>query len=108
MIFRETWMSPETIRKRRDAKAIPHLQQYAPVWLAGEKVTDEEDMVIFNVVFQHPGYGWVSRRYRYDSVDDVLYHAGQRTLDEAEALAIQEKEPYIDNVQANTPNSYGG
>ncbi len=101
-------MSADTIRKRRDAKVQNHLQQYAPVWLAREQILDDKDAVLFNVVFQHSRYGWVSRRYRYDSFNDVLYHQGQRTLSEAETLAMQETDPYIDTVQANTPNSYGG
>ncbi len=101
-------MGADAIRKRRDAKAIPHLEQYAPVWLETEKIMEEEDAAVFNVIFRHPLYGWVSRRYRYDSFDDVLYHQGQRALDEAEVLGIQETEPYIDGVQINIPNSYGG
>jgi len=101
-------MTSDSIRKWRDAKVTPHLEQYAPVWLVSEKLVSEADAIIFNVVFSHPRYGWVSRRYRYDAFNDVLYHQGQRKLDEAEALEIQEKTPYIDAVQSNGPNSYGG
>lgn len=101
-------MSADTIRKRRDAKVHDHLLQYAPVWLASERVLNDEESVLFNVVFFHPRYGWVSRRYRYDSFNDVLYHQGQHSLDEAETLSIQEQEPYLDAVQVNTANSYGG
>jgi hypothetical protein len=64
----------DSIRTKRDVKAIPHLQQYAPVWLENERIFEVNDVVMFNVVFRHPAYGWVSRRYRYDSFNDVLYH----------------------------------
>ncbi len=101
-------MTAETIRRKRDTKVIPHLQQYAPVWLESEKLTADKEEIIFNVVFQHPSYGWVSRRYRYDAFNDVLYHKGQRALRESEVLTLLEKEPYIDTVQSNIPNSYGG
>ncbi len=98
----------DSIRARRDSKVLPHLQQYAPVWLEGEQMLEASDAVLFNVIFRHPAYGWVSRRYRYDSFNDVLYHHGQRTLGESEAMAIQDGEPYLDAVQSDIPNSYGG
>jgi hypothetical protein len=98
----------DKIRRLRDAKAKPHLEQYAPVWLESEQVIADKDVVVFNVVFRHPIYGWVSRRYRYDSFNDVLYHQGQRALNEADTLAMQATEPYIDTVQSDVPNSYGG
>jgi hypothetical protein len=98
----------DSIRKRRDAKTIPHLRQYAPVWLESESLTRNKDTVIFNVVFQHPTYGWVSRRYQYDSFNDVLYHQGQRTLDEQEALSAIAAAPYVDAIQSTVRNSYGG
>lgn len=98
----------DSIRKKRDAKAIPHLRQYAPVWLEDEQVIAREDAVLFNVVFRHPSYGWVRRRYRYDAFNDVLYYKGQLTLNEADVIAIMETEPYVDTIQSNIPNSYGG
>ncbi|MBI5669929.1 MAG: hypothetical protein HZC41_18195 [Chloroflexi bacterium] len=102
-------MDIETVlREKRDSKAKPHLEQYAPVWMVHEKVLPKDDAIIFNVVFQHPYYGWVNRRYRYDAFNDVLYYRGQVTLSEAEAVAVQEKEPYIEVTVADVPNSYGG
>ncbi len=101
-------MAADEIRKRRDAKVKSHLEQYAPVWMENEQVLENEDAVIFDVVFRHPTYGWVSRRYRYDSFDDVLYYRGQQSLKEDDVLAIQETPPYINRLQANIPNSYGG
>lgn len=101
-------MMSDTILKRRDAKVLPHLKQYAPVWLESERELAQSDAVVFNVVFRHPSYGWVSRRYRYDSFNDVLYHQGQRVLDESEALTLQAADPFIDVTQSNIPNSYGG
>lgn len=100
--------SAETILKRRDAKAKPHLAQFAPVWIIEEKVIVKDDAVQFEAVFQHNLYGWVSRRYRYDSFNDVLYFKGQGLLDEDAALNIQEQEPYIAAQVADIPNAYGG
>ncbi len=98
----------DSIRKRRDAKAIPHLRQYAPVWLENESLSRNKDTVVFNVVFQHPTYGWVSRRYQYDSFNDVLYYQGQRKLTEQDALPIAATSPYVDALQSDVRNSYGG
>lgn len=98
----------QTLLAKRDAKAIPHLNQYAPVWIVDQKIIYEDDAVQFNAVFQHPSYGWVSRRYRYDAFNDVLYHKGQTTLSEEEALAVQETDPYLVPSVADIPNAYGG
>jgi len=98
----------DSVRKKRDTKAISHLEQYAPVWLVDEKVSPEEDAVLFSVVFQHNVYGWVSRRYRYDAFNDVLYHQGQTRISEADAVNVQDNEPYIAVAVADIPNAYGG
>ena len=65
-----------TLLQRRDAKLKPHIGQYAPVWIIDEVIISEDEAVQFNVVFQHHLYGWVSRRYRYDGFNNVLYHNG--------------------------------
>jgi hypothetical protein len=96
------------MRNRRDAKALPHLQQYAPVWLVNEESIPQDDALLFNVVFFHPAYGWVNRRYRYDSFNDVLYHKGQTLVTEEYALELEEQTPYISAEAINTINSYGG
>jgi hypothetical protein len=96
------------ILSARDAKAKPHLAQYAPVWLIDEKVIADEDAVVFNVMFEHNLYGWVNRRYRYDSFNDVLYYRGQTPMPEARTLEIQEQEPYLAAFVADIPNAYGG
>ena len=94
--------------KKRDSKAKPHLGQYAPVWLINEIPITQDEAIQFSVAFQHKDYGWVNRRYRYDAFNDVLYYRGQIVLSENEALNIQEKEPYVPTLVADTPNSYGG
>jgi hypothetical protein len=94
--------------ERRDAKAKPHLEQYAPVWLVEEKIVPQDDAVVFNVVFQHYYYGWVNRRYRYDGFNDVLYYRGQVAISEDQALSTQEKVPYIEAVVADITDAYGG
>ena len=98
----------DKIRQARDAKARPHLEQYAPVWLVEEIPTLENDALQFNVVFFHPRYGWINRRYRYDAFNDVLYHKGQTTVSEEHALALEQKKPYIEAEMINTVDSYGG
>ncbi len=96
------------IKAQRLIKAQHHLSQYAPIWLIDEKLILEEDAIQFNVVFFHPSYNWVSRRYRYDAFTDTLYQKGQISLDEDEALAIQNQAPFISASTLNTINSYGG
>ena len=96
------------IAAMRDKKARNHLAQYAPLWLTDEKPIPEEDAVQFTVVFLHPQYKWVSRRYRYDAFADVLYQKGQNRIDEADALDLQSNEPFVNAPVINTTNSYGG
>lgn len=98
----------QMLLQKRDAKAKPHLEQYAPAWLTDQKIIPEDEAVQFNVVFQHNRYGWVSRRYRYDGFNNVLYYKGQVILSEEEALKVQEKNPYLGASIADIPNAYGG
>lgn len=98
----------QLLLQKRDAKAKPHLEQYAPVWLVEQKIIPEDEAVQFNVVFEHNRYGWVNRRYRYDGFNDVLYYKGQIILSEDQALKVQEKEPYLNAIVADLPNAYGG
>lgn len=94
--------------KRRDEKAKPHLEQYAPVWLVDQKVIPADEAVQCDVVFQHNLYGWVRRRYRYDAFNNVLYYKGQVLVPEDDVLRIQEGEPYISVAVTDIPNAYGG
>lgn len=98
----------DQMRRRRDAKTKPHLAQYAPVWLVNEIVIAEDEAIQFNAVFQHNLYGWVSRRFRYDAFNDVLYYKGQVTISEDDALTIAEHEPYLSAAISDIPNAYGG
>ena len=98
----------KVLLQKRDAKAKPHLEQYAPVWLVNQKIIEDDEAVQFNVVFEHSRYGWVSRRYRFDGFNNVLYYKGQTILTEDEALTAQEKEPYVSVTVADIPNAYGG
>lgn len=101
-------MTEAEIRALRDAKAKPHLSQYAPVWVIEEKLIPEDSALQFHAVFQHVLYGWVKRRYLYDGFNDTLYHKGQLSLSEDEAVEIQEEDPYIAPTVADIPNAYGG
>ena len=102
-------MDAEIIRKNRDAEVIPHLEQYAPVWLVDEGVMPEDDSVVFSVVFQDYPHGWMLRRYQYDGYEDVLYYLGENSISEAEALDIQNKyEPYLNPPVTDFVNSYEG
>lgn len=101
-------MDAKTLLQKRDTKAKPHLGQYAPLWIVDEKVVLEEDAVQFNVIFQHNRYGWVSRRYRYDGFNDVLYHKGQTAVAEEVLAGLSDVEPYLVADVADIPNAYGG
>lgn len=101
-------VTQEQLFKLRDAKSIPHLNQYAPVWIVDQKVILQDEAVQFDVVFQHNLYGWVRRRYRFDGFNDVLYHKGQTLLKEDDVLDVQENDPYISVTVADIPNAYGG
>ena len=102
-------MSQESVMlSKRDAKAMPHLEQYAPVWLVDQQIISADDAVLFDVVFQHNLYGWVKRRYRFDAFNTVLYYKGQTLVPEVEMQRIQENEPYISVAVTDLPNAYGG
>jgi hypothetical protein len=97
------------IRAKRDEKVHDHLAQYAPVWMVNEDVLVDEDAVQFEIIFLHARYGWIRRRYKYDSYNNVLYHKGQQLIDEEETYELQAtQEPYIYAPSTNTVNSYGG
>lgn len=93
---------------KRDKKTIPHLEQYAPVWIIDQKHIPQDESVQFNVMFHHNLYGWVNRRYLYDGFNDVLYHKGQMRIPEEQAGEILENEPWLAREVADIPNSYGG
>lgn len=101
-------MNLAEVKAKRDAKAKPHLEQYAPVWIVGEQSIPDEEAIVFNVVFQHGRYGWVNRRYKFDGFNRVLYFKGQRSITEDEALEVQETEPYVTTLVPDIPNAYGG
>ncbi|MCY3834695.1 MAG: hypothetical protein OXG85_16915 [Chloroflexi bacterium] len=96
------------LKEMRDEKARPHLAQYAPVWLLREDFLAEEESIQFHVLFQHHLHGWVDRRYRYDGFNNTLYHKGQTTLSEDDALESALDEPYIAAEVDDIPNAYGG
>ncbi len=101
-------MKPDELRKKRDQKARAHLEQHAPVWLVAEQFIEADDAVLFNVVFVHPQYGWVNRRYKYDGFNYVLYHKGQVVICEEVALQVQDQEPFVTVTISDIPGSYGG
>jgi hypothetical protein len=101
-------MNKAELIAKRDQKVIPHLQQYAPVWIVDEVIIEAEEAIQFNVIFRHNLYQWVNRRYRYDGFNDVLYHKGQQVVSEDDAVEIQERDPYISATVADVVNAYGG
>ena len=98
----------DQLRSKRDDKARPHLEQYAPVWILDEALFLEEESIQFHVLFQHNLHGWMNRRYRYDGFNDTLYHKGQTLVSEDAALELMAEEPYIEATVADIPNAYGG
>ena len=101
-------MDQANLLSKRDQKLIPHLNQYAPVWLTDEKIIMAERAVQFNVVFEHNRYGWVTRRYRYDGFNDVLYHKGQTIIAEDQVAELESLPPFLQATVTNVPNAYGG
>jgi hypothetical protein len=98
----------DQMRQLRDAKVRGHLEQYAPVWLVDDVPIARDEILRFDVVFLHPRYGWVKRRYRYDAFSDVLYYNGQRLMREEDVLDLLDQEPYISAETINPFESYGG
>lgn len=96
------------LREKRDKKSIPHLEQYAPVWIMDEQIFADVEAIQFNVLFQHGTHGWVNRRYRYDGFNNTLYHKGQTLVAEDEAVDHMDADPYIEATVNDIPNSYGG
>src|SRR5262245_21634614 len=98
-------LSRERMSEKRDKKVRATMQQLAPIWLVSEEYRPREDSLLFNLVFENPVYGWVSERFKYDAFNDVLYHMGVKRVSEAEALSIQEQEPYLNaEVATRVPN----
>ena len=98
----------ESILTKRDSKAKPHLNQYAPVWLGEQQIVPDDEAILFSVVFEHKDHGWVDRKYRYDGFNNVLYYRGQLPISEEKAIDLQNQEPYIPALLTDIPNSYGG
>jgi hypothetical protein len=101
-------MTRDALLKKRDEHVRQHLEQYAPVWLVNNQILEVDQAVIFNVVFRHPEYGYVNRRYKYDGFNNVLYHKGQVVITEETALEVMEAEPFITVSVSDVPNAYGG
>jgi len=101
-------MNTQSLIHKRDQKAKLHLNQYAPVWLTSENIINKDEGIQFEVTFRHRDYGWVGRNYYYDSFNNTLYYRGQTATPEEEIIRLETKEPYINTLTANTPNSYGG
>ncbi len=95
----------EQARIRRDNKIRTSLGQWAPIWLVHEEYRPHEDSLLFNLVYEHPIYGWVNHRLKYDTFNDVLYHMGQKRLSEDETLQLQEQDPHIfAEIATRVPN----
>ncbi len=98
----------EQVTALRDKKIRETLEGLAPIWLINEQFKPREDGLAFNLIYQDPSYGWMSRRFKYDAFNDVLYHMGWRLLSEAETVEIQAKDPYITGeVAQHVPNAPG-
>jgi hypothetical protein len=95
----------EQMRIRRERKVRDAMGQWAPIWLVHEEFRPREDSLVFNLVYQHPIYGWVNHRFKHDAFNDVLYHMGQKQIKEEETLQLQEQDPYIfGEVSTRVPN----
>ena len=95
----------DDMRAKRDKKVHAAMGQWAPIWLENEEYRPREDSLLFNLVYQHPIYSWVSQRYKYDGFNDVLYHMGEKRIREEETLSFQEAEPYLPGeISTRVPN----
>ena len=97
--------SREEAETRRNQKVHGTMRHLAPLWLLNDEYRPIEESYLFDLVYPHSIYGWVQCRYKYDAFNDVLYHMGERRLDEEEALIIQEQAPYLEGeVATAVPN----
>ncbi|HLY25208.1 MAG TPA: hypothetical protein VKQ72_02640 [Aggregatilineales bacterium] len=85
----------EQLAQKRDTKIRVAMSERAPIWLTNEAYRPHSDALLFDLVYANPVYGWVSQRFKYDGFNDVLYQMGEHRLSEAEALSVQDQEPYI-------------
>ena len=106
MVNRDEYI--KQMQQGRDEKVRNHLSQYAPIWLVHEEGDVDRDSLMFDIVFLHPTYRWVKRRYWYDYFADVLHYRGQVTLAEEQALELITGEPFIESASSNSVLSYGG
>jgi hypothetical protein len=96
----------QTIRQKRDKKVRDAMEAYAPVWLANEEYIEREDSLLFNLIYQNSGDGWVNHRFKYDGFSDVLYYMGVKYLKEEEVLPILDEEPYLaGEISTRVPNA---
>jgi hypothetical protein len=96
----------EQARTKRDAKILDSLAEFAPIWLTDDTYRENEEALLFNLVYAHPLDGMVKERFKYDAFNDVLYHMGGRLLSESELLDIEAQPPYIDGeVLTRVPNA---
>ncbi len=99
-------MSREEIAAQRERKIRDVMAGWAPIWLVSDEYRPREDSLIFGLVYQHPQYGWVNQRFKYDGYNDVLYHMGEQRLSEEDTLPIQEQEPYLPGaISSRVPNA---
>ena len=92
-------------RFKRDIKVQNSVADLAPIWLVDETFKEDEDSLLFGLVYATEGDGWVKARYKYDAFNDVLYSMGSRKLTETEALTVQQADPYVDGDVASQPRN---
>ena len=99
-------LNQQQVKQQRDDKIRLALSGITPLWLVHDDYRPSEESCYFDLVYQHSIYGWIRQRFKYDAFNDVLYHFGQTTLKEAEGLAVQETQPYIDGeISIAVPNN---
>ncbi len=79
------------LRDRRDAKLLPVIRDFKPVWLMDISVNLALDQMVFDIVYRpYAGRGWIKRRYRYDGEVDVLHYIGELEFSESELAQLPE------------------
>jgi len=92
-------------RQRRDRQIGSVMRHVTPLWLVNDEYRDQEESLLFDLVYPHSEYGWLQASYKYDAFNDVLYHMGEHSISEEEALLIQDSDPFLPGeVATAVPN----
>jgi hypothetical protein len=80
-------------------RALAHLLRSGEaVWLVEQRYEAPTSSWIVGIVRQGSQGRWVRRRYRYDSIVDVLFFLGERQLSDRELASAQAAGKQVDSL----------